>query len=375
MAEKQLKVAVLGTRGFPHVQGGVEKHCEELYPRLVDLGCDVTVFTRTPYIPEGQRQAAWKGVKFVHLWCPRKKSLEAILHTFYGILKARILSPDVLHIHSIGPSLLAPMARIMGMKVMMTHHGPDYQREKWGAAARLALRLGERMGVLYSNRVIAISKGIQQHAAKLFGKTASYIPNGVTVPQTTEPGAIVKQWVLEPGRYAFTACRFVPEKGLHDLIKSYGSIENPQFKLVIAGDADHETDYSRNLKKAAAETKGVVLTGFISGQPLAELFSNAAFFVLPSYYEGLPIALLEALSYGLPVAVSDIPQHREIPLADKRYFPVGDAAGMAEVMRAVFSTGISADEKESYDKLLRETYNWDRIAEQTIRVYEEVVRQ
>lgn len=364
-----LKIAVLGTRGFPFVQGGVEKHCEELYPRLVDLGCDITVFTRTPYIPESSRLSSWKGIKFVHLWCPRKKSLEAITHTFLGVLRAKKLSPDILHIHAIGPSLLTPLAKRLGIKVVVTHHGPDYKRAKWGKFAKLALKKGEKYGVLFSDKIIAISKEIQELIKTNYKREAIFIANGVNIQALIPAGESLRQWDLESKRYIFTACRFVPEKGLHDLIEAYRRIEKPPFKLVIAGDADHETVYSKRLKRLASETKGVILTGFISGTPLAELFSNAGLFVLQSYYEGLPIALLEALSYGLPVLASDIPQHREIPLSKFRYFETGNIEALCKALMESFSRGILESERKELHSFIEENYNWFNIALKTLDVY------
>jgi glycosyltransferase involved in cell wall biosynthesis len=368
-----LKVVVLGTRGFPDVQGGVERHCEELYPRLVKLGCDVTVFTRTPYITEESRVEEWAGVKFVHLWCPRKKSIEALVHTFLGVLRSKRIAPDILHIHSIGPSLLIPMAKLLGLKVVMTHHGPDYERAKWGKMARLVLRQGEKLGVLYSSNTIAISNGIKDHIKTNYSRDAAFIPNGVSIPSLIPPGEELAKWQLEPQKYVFTACRFVPEKGLHDLVNAYRNINKPPFKLVIAGDADHETAYSRKLKGLASETEGVILTGFLSGKRLGELFTNAGLFVLPSYYEGLPIALLEALSYGLPVLVSDIPQHKEVPLGDFRYFHSGDISNLSEALTESFYRGIADSEKEETMSLIKKNYRWDDIAERTLDVYRQLI--
>jgi glycosyltransferase involved in cell wall biosynthesis len=369
-----MKITVLGTRGFPNVQGGVEKHCEELYPRLAELGCDVTVFTRTPYIPKEKRLKDWKGINFIHVWCPKRKSFEALVHTFLGFLKTKEISPDIVHIHAIGPSLLVPLVKMSGLKVVMTHHGPDYERKKWGKLARNVLRQGERYGVLYSDGIITISKGVKELIEKTYGRDAIFIPNGVSIPHLIPPGDELKRWHVEPKKYIFTACRFVPEKGLHDLINAYKSIKNPPFKLVIAGDADHETDYSTDLKRLAFKTEGVILTGFLSGKRLGELFSNANLFVLPSYYEGLPIALLEALSYRLPVLVSDIPQHKEIPLSEFRYFKTGNIKILSEALTETFLKGISESERERYISLIKENYNWDIIAAKTLNVYEQVIR-
>lgn len=370
-----MKVVVLGTRGFPDVQGGVEKHCEELYPRLVKLGCDVTVVTRKPYITSDKRLQEWKGVKFIQLWCPRRKSLEAIIHTFLGVIKARTISPDILHIHSIGPSLMIPLAKILGIKkVVMTHHGPDYMRAKWGAAAKMVLKLGERAGIKFSDSIIVISEWIKEFIKKVYNKNSVFIPNGVSIPELIPAGFELKRYGLESQKYALAVCRFVPEKGIHDLIDAYLSVKAPSFKLVVVGDADHETDYSSRIKKKAAEASGIVLTGFLSGNRLYELYSNAGLFVLPSYYEGLPIALLEAISYGLPVLVSDIPQHKEIPLSAECYFKCGDVNSLSTALLEIFSNSRN-NEKGRYISIIRENYNWDNLAYKVLEVYKSAINQ
>lgn len=367
-----MRVVVLGTRGFPGVQGGVERHCEELYPRIVGLGCEVTVITRTPYISPEKRIGEWKGVRFIHLWCPKKRSFEAITHTLLGLLRVRQINPDILHLHGIGPALLSPLAKIFGLKVVMTHHGPDYKRAKWGDTARRVLKHGEKSGVVNSDAVISISRGIREEVKGLYGREAIFIPNGVKIPEPVPPGEELRLRGLEPRQYIFTAARFVEEKGLHDLIDAYLTLKSPEYKLVIAGDADHETGYSRNLKKKGSCSKGVVLTGFLSGKRLWELFSNASFFVLPSYYEGLPIALLEALSYGLPAVISDIPQHRELDLNAQSYFKAGDTAGLAIALSTALEGGFEA-ERGRYINLLKAEYDWDAIAVKTCNVYRQIL--
>ncbi|MCS7227564.1 MAG: glycosyltransferase, partial [Endomicrobia bacterium] len=166
--------------------------------------------------------------------------------------------------------------------------------------------------------------------------------------------------------------RFVPEKGLWDLISAYSKIENPEFKLVISGDADHETNYSRNLKKLAQQTRGVLLTGILKGLPLQELYSNTGLFVIPSYYEGLPIALLEALSYGVPVLVSDIPQHKEIPLPEYRYFRTGNVEHLKQKIVELYKRGIKEEERSYITEYLKQNYSWDYIAKKVLEVYKEI---
>lgn len=369
----KMRVFVLGTRGFPDVQGGVEQHCEQLYPRLEKLGCDITVITRSPYIPRDQRLGKWRGVKFIHLWAIRNKYLEAITHTFCGLIVAAFHRPDIAHFHAIGPSVFTPLAKILGMKVVVTNHGPDYHRKKWGKFSRFVLTLGESMAIRYADEVIVISSGIKEMIERKYGRNnLRLIPNGVTLPEIVPPGETLIRFGLTAGKYVMAACRFVPEKGLLDLIAAYQRLDNPEFKLVLAGSADHENKSSRAIKAAAVRDERIILTGYLSGRPLKELFSNTGLFVLPSSHEGLPIALLEAMSYGLPVLASDIPPNRELPLSRDRYFPVGDVDSLTERMDLLFKRGITAEEKEAHKDLLAQSYNWDRITARTFQVYRAV---
>jgi len=368
-----MKIFVLGTRGFPGVQGGVEKHCAELYPRLAKYGHKITIFSRSPYFHKADRILNNNGLRFVYLWCPRSKNLETIFHTFIASMFCLFKRPDIVHFHNIGPALFIPLIKVSGIKTIVTYHSCNYQHQKWNKFARMVLRLGEAMGIRFADKVIIISKTTGRFLEKKYCKNdLEFIPNGVNPPEIMPPGDTLEKYKLKPGRYVFTACRFVPEKGLHDLIAAYHKIRNPEFKLVIAGDADHETEYSRDLKKSAEGNQNIALTGLLFGRPLLELYSNAGLFILPSYYEGLPITLLEALSYGLAVLISDIPPNREIPLPDYRYFRVGDIDELNRKMQELINTGIREEERKHYRELLEKEYNWDKIAQRTLGVYKSV---
>lgn len=362
-----MKIVVTGTRGIPDIQGGVETHCEQLYPRIAAMGHDVTVIRRTPYVTPENRRDEFRGVKLADVYAPRKKSVEAIVHTFLAVLKAKRLKPDVLHIHAIGPSLMVPFARLLGMKVVTTNHGPDYDRQKWGRVARTALRLGERFGTKFSNKVIVISNVIANILRDNYGRTdTELIFNGVNMPVKSTERNFLREWGIDGKPYIVALGRFVREKGFHDLIETYkiSGLED-SYNLVIAGDSDHPDEYSEALKKQAAEA-GVVLTGFIKGERLNQLMSNASLFVLPSYHEGLPIALLEAMSYDLDVIVSDIPANRIPELEAGDFFPAGDVAALATLLK----------EKSVAHRATREynlaNYDWDAIAARTVHVYRKV---
>lgn len=342
--------------------GGVETHCEQLYPRLAALGHDVTVVRRSRYATRDID--SWQGVKIVTIPSSSRKSLEAIVHTFRAILRARRLKAQILHIHAVGPALLTPLARLLGMKVVFTHHGPDYDRDKWGRLAKVMLRLGERMGCAFANDVIVISDVIRRLIATRCGRTqrVHLIYNGVPQAQPCDFPEYFAQLGIEPGEYILGMCRLVPEKNLHHLIEACGKIDMRGCKLVIAGDTDFEDDYSRSLKETARR-QGVILTGFIKGQRLHSLLTHCRCYCLPSSHEGLPIALLEAMSYNIPVIASDIPANLEVGLPEACYFTMGDVNALAQKLQAIVN---SEPRAVSYDM---KRYNWDTIAAQVDALY------
>lgn len=367
------KIVVTGTRGIPNVMGGVETHCEELFPRIVERGFDVTVIRRDKYVHDGLKE--WKGVKLVDVASPNKKAFEAIVHTWRAIWKAKSLHADIVHINAIGPAMLAPLARLLGMKVVFTHHGPDYDRDKWGFAAKTMLKLGERMGCMFANDVIVISNVIKNLIARKYGRTKNVhlIYNGVEKPEICEYPEYFELLGIEKGKYILGMCRFVPEKRLHDLIHAFKQIkakneDGEEIKLVLAGDTDFEDDYSRHLKQLARDN-GVVLTGFIKGKKLHSLLTNCRAYCLPSSHEGLPIALLEAMSYSVPVIVSDIPANLEVGLPEKVYFPMGNVGALRDKLQAI------VDEPYHHVEYDMSKYNWDKIADQTAEVYRSLMKR
>lgn len=362
-----MKIVVTGTRGIPDIMGGVETHCEELFPRIAGKGFDVTVIRRTNYVKDDLTE--WKGVKLLDIESPKKKSFEAIVHTFRAVNRAKKMGADILHIHAIGPALLVPYAKALGMKVVFTHHGPDYDRDKWGLAAKTVLRLGERLGCMFADEVIVISDVIRNLIKEKYGRTrhVRLIYNGVSRPEICDFQKYFNELGIEKGKYILGMCRFVPEKNLHHLIAAYAKIKetSPDIRLVLAGDTDFEDDYSRGLKETARKN-GVVLTGFIKGKKLHSLLTHCRCYCLPSSHEGLPIALLEAMSYGVKVVVSDIPANLEVGLPENDYFPTGDVDALAEKLKGIVDGPL---EHVAYDM---SKYDWDRIAGQVSEIYHQL---
>ena len=365
-----MKIFVTGTRGIPDIPGGVEKHCQMLYPLISKMGHEVFVATRKPYVLN--KKDIWNRVKLIHIYAPVIKSLEAIVHTFLAVIKAKTLKVDIIHIHAVGPGLLVPLAKMLGIKVVVTNHGPDYHRQKWGKSAKFMLQSGEYLGGRFADAVIVISAVIQNIVFKRCQKQSYIIYNGVPMPEPSQQIDYLKKISVEPDQYIIAVSRFVPEKGLDLLVKAFQMIET-DLKLVIAGDADHETSYSKHLKQMIDQSENIIRSGYITGEPLNQLFSHARLFVLPSYHEGLPIALLEAMSYGLAVLVSDIPANLEVDLPIERFFKCGDVNDLKIKMEKILKTNISEKEKRNYVLQIAEKYNWQKIAEQTVKVYTKVI--
>ncbi len=363
-----MKIVVTGTRGIPDIMGGVETHCEELFPRIAMKGYDVTVIRRKSYVRDSLTD--WKGVRLVDVETPKKKSFEAIIHTFRAINKAKQLRADIVHIHAIGPALLVPYAKMLGLKVVFTHHGPDYDRDKWGFAAKTMLKLGEWMGCKFADHVIVISDVIRKLIAERCNRTENVhlIYNGVSAPEICDYPEYFEELGIEKGKYVLGMCRFVPEKHLHDLVNAYARLGRTDIKLVLAGDTDFEDDYSRGLKELARRN-GVVLTGFIRGRKLHSLLTNALCYSLPSSHEGLPIALLEAMSYRLPVVTSAIPANLEVGLNQECYHAVGDVEALAKKLDAIICKPL---QRIDYDM---SKYDWDVIARQVDSIYQELIQK
>ena len=359
-----MKIVVTGTRGIPDILGGVETHCEKLFPLIAAKEFDVTIIRRGNYVHDNL--SSYEGVSLYDIPNIKKKSLEAIVHTFRAIWAAkRKFHADIVHIHAIGPAILTPFARLLGMKVVFTHHGPDYDREKWGKTAKIMLRLGERMGCTFANEVIVISNVINDIIKHKYKRNnAHLIYNGTEPPVIVNDTSFLEKSGIVPRKYVFAMGRFVPEKNFHALISAFSNIDQSEYKLVIAGDADIEDDYSRDLK-SLAKSNNVILTGFIKGKKLHTLLSHAALFVLPSSHEGLPISLLEAMSYNLPVLASDIPANKEIDLPSSCYFHY-DKENVIMNLTEALKQWTSDKSKHEYDLA---KYDWDTIAGQTANVY------
>jgi glycosyltransferase involved in cell wall biosynthesis len=365
---RRISVMALGLRGIPNVPGGVEVHASELYPRLQALGANVVVMGRTPYRPAGS-PVQWRGVSVRWISSPRLQGVEALVHTFLGVLYAGLRRPDVLHIHAVGPWLLVPLAKLLGLRVLVTHHGEDYLREKWNGPARAVLRLGETLGMRFADDCIVISNALLELARVKYHRQATLIPNGVGEPAPHHSRLVLERYGLAPQRYIIQVSRLVPEKRQLDLITAFKAAGLPGWKLLLVGGAQGSQRYADLVREHIAGDESIINTGFLSSAEVQELLMHAGIFALPSSHEGLPISLLEAMKLGTPVVASDIPANREMRLDENSYFQVGDADTLCRRLRELAALD------DNQRRLLAERltglcarYDWDAIAESTMRV-------
>ncbi|MEI5664940.1 glycosyltransferase family 4 protein [Bosea sp. CCNWLW174] len=361
-------VIFVGLRGVPEIQGGVETHVAAISARLAERGWRVEVLGRAPYL-RSRRPYGWKGVTVTPVWAPRSRSFEALAHTALGLIVAAGRNPDLVHIHAIGPALLTPLARLLGLHVVVTHHGFDYERQKWGRLAKAVLRAGEAMGMLFSHANIGVSKGIVDSVRHRFGVGATFIPNGVENPFPQQDMSCLERLAVAPRRYVLSVGRIVEEKRHLDLIQAFERLGDPSLKLVIAGTADHAGRYQHAVEAAAAATPGVVMAGFQRGEALSQLYRHAGLFVLPSSHEGMPMVLLEALSYGAPCLASDIDANLALALGQDSYFPLGDVDALARAMRVKLAAPNPAEGAQRAARVL-DSFGWGAIVDRTTEVYE-----
>ena len=348
------KIAVIGTRGFPGIQGGVEMHCENIYPRMKNV--EVVVYRRKPYLTEASAHT-YPGIKYVDLPSTRIKGFEAVFHTFISACHCITHRPSVVHIHNIGPAMFAPLLRMFGLKVVLTYHSPNYEHKKWGLFARTLLKMSESLALRFSNHIIFVNKFQREKFSDSVLAKSTYIPNGIPATSRSTATHFLQKHGITPGAYILGVGRLTPEKGFEHLIEAAQNIPEVT-QVVIAGASDHDTSYFEHLKQLDTHGK-VVFTGFTSGEDLRQLYSHARLYVLSSVNEGFPLVLLEAMAYGLPLAVSDIPATHLVNLPPYTYFKKADVKAMCQCISHQLA---SAQTTTSYDL---SDFNWQTITERT----------
>jgi glycosyltransferase involved in cell wall biosynthesis len=367
-----MKIAMIGQKGIPSVYGGVETHVENLAAALVERGHDVAVYCRPHYTL--YRAPTYRRVRLLKKWSVDSKHFDTITHTLHCSLHALLADCDVIHYHGIGPASLSWITRLARRPTVATVHALDWRQRKWNWLAKRYLRFGEWVSVRAPHETIVISRGLADYVARRHRRPTHHIPNGVAPARHGEPQLIAERYGLRKRGYVLCVGRLIPDRGYHLMIEAFKEVKT-DLRLVIVGGASYDNYYERELR-AMLDPERMIMTGYQSGRILEEFYSNAFAFVNPSQVEGMSIALLEALSYGLPTVVSDIPENREVvepaegePIA--LTFRSGDAADLRDVLQlAINQPDESRAMGERAAHYVLEHYGWPRIAEQTEAVYE-----
>ncbi len=374
-----MKVAMIGQKGMPAKYGGVERHVHELSIRLVEFGHDVTVYSRPWYTDKditNFENVSIKSVPSIHT-----KNLDAISHTFISTIHAIFQNYDIIHYHGVGPSLLSWIPRIFApkTKVISTFHCIDRYHQKWSWFARLMLRAGERASCGFAHKTITVSQSLKQYCLNEYNVETKYIPNGVVKQSKPEGNKILNDFGLEKEKYLLMVSRLVPHKGAHLLVEAFTNLKRKHrqdaaiqnLKLAIVGGSAYTDDYIRDLHRQASICNDIVFTDYQSGESLRQLFGNCLSLIHPSMNEGLPITVLEAMSYGKPALVSNIPEHLEMIHDSRTIFNENDVQAIEDSIYEFIN--LSEDERSAIGKSnlknMEKNYSWEIIVPQIDALY------
>lgn len=373
--KEKLNIAMFGQKRIPSREGGVEIVVEELCTRMVALGHNVTCYNRGGHHVSGseydsKRLKEYKGIRLKTVPTIEKKGLAAVSSSFFAALCCAFGRYDIVHIHAEGPAFFAWLPKLFHKRVIVTVHGIDWQREKWksGFGSKF-IHKGEKNAVKYADEIIVLSKGVQDYFEKIYGRKTVFIPNGVSNHIERKPQIIKNKFGLDKDEYILFLGRLVPEKGIKYLIEAFKQVDTEK-KLVIAGGSSDTSEFENEMKEIAKEDKRILFTGFVQGQELEELYSNAYVYALPSDLEGMPLSLLEAMSYGNCCLVSDIPECAEVVEDKALIFKKADVKDLQSKLQDAcdHSEKVDAHKKQAADFICSK-YNWDEIVQATLKLY------
>ena len=368
-----MKIAMIGHKRIPSREGGVEVVVQELSTRLVKNGHRVDAYNRkgknvqdSNADKDKKNLKEYKGVRIITIPTINKKGIDALIYSFFASMRALFGKYDVLHYHAEGSCAMLWIPHLFKKRIVVTIHGLDWQRSKWGGFATKYIKFGEKLAAKYADEIIVLSKGVQKYFKDTYNRDTNFIPNGVNKPEIREPKIIKEKYGLNKNDYILFLARIVPEKGLHYLIEAYKQI-NTDKKLVIAVGVSHTNDYLEKIKKMASEDSRIIMTGFVQGEELKELYSNCYLYCLPSDIEGMPISLLEAMSYGCNCLVSDIEENTQVVGKYARTFKKGNIESLKNELENMIN--YTQENKEKIANYVLNTYNWDKIVKETEKIY------
>lgn len=372
--KNNLNIVMLGQKRIPSREGGVEIVVEELSTRMAKMGHSVTCLNRKGHHISGKQYDGqvlneYKGVVLKTVPTVNKKGLAAMTASFTGAFYAAFGKYDVVHFHAEGPCAMLWLPKLFGKRCIATIHGLDHKRAKWGKLASAYIMLGEKVAVKYADSIIVLSRAVQEYFRNIYGRETVFIPNGVNKPQIVSPDLITREYNLQKEGYILYLGRLVPEKGIKYLIEAFKQVHTNK-RLVIAGGASDTDEYAKELVELAQEDKRIIFTGFVQGRKLEELYSNAYLYVLPSDLEGMPLSLLEAMSYGNCCIVSDIPECLDVVRNNGIVFKKGNVLELAEKLQDVCDYPEKVMRyKENSAQYVCNKYNWDDVVKKTLELY------
>lgn len=370
----ELRIAMLGHKRIPSREGGVEIVVEELSTRMVKNGHTVTCYNRSGHHVSGKEFGGialeeYKGVKLKSVFTIDKKGLAALTSSFFGAWYCSFSRYDVVHFHAEGPCAMLWLPKIFGKRCVATIHGIDWQRAKWGGFASKYIKFGEKVAAKYADEIIVLSERVQKYFMETYKRETVFIPNGVNKPILRPPQKIKEEFGLAKDDYVLFLGRLVPEKGIQYLIEAFKNVKTDK-KLVISGGSSDTNTFIQELKQLAKGDDRILFTGFVQGQILEELYSNAYLYCLPSDLEGMPLSLLEAMSYGNCCLVSDIEECTEVVEDKALIFKKSDIVSLKEKLQD------ACDHPEKVQKLKAQAmgyickkYNWDDVVQRTLELY------
>ncbi|MBE7038311.1 MAG: glycosyltransferase family 4 protein [Ruminococcaceae bacterium] len=367
---------MIGHKVVPSRRGGIENVLTTLCPILVEMGIDVTCYNRSSDKVENEyvgtvKNKMYKGVKIKKAWTLNVRGFAAMIASFTAAIAASFCNYDVIHFHAEGPCAALWIPKLFGKKCVATVHGLDWQREKWGKGfASRYIKFGEKILARYADEVIVLSKAAYDYFKETYNRETTIIHNGISRPEKKEAVLITEKYGLKKDEYISVVSRLTAEKGIHYLIDAYNKITTDK-KLVIAGDTSDTDDYVSMLKEKASKNPDIIFTGFVSGDILKEIYSNAYINVLPSDLEGMSLCLLESLAYKNVLLCSDIPENTSVAEDKAVYFEKGNIEDLAEKLKVLCNDGTLVENlKDGVDEFILNKYNWQDVAKLTCKLYQ-----
>lgn len=376
-----MKVAMVGHKVVPSRRGGIELVLTSLCPLLAEAGVEVTCYNRSSDKVENEyvgtvENKMYRGVKLKNAWTINARGISAMVASFTSAICAAFGNYDVVHFHAEGPCAAMWIPKLFGKRCVATVHGLDWQREKWGNGfASKYIKFGEKVMVKCADEIIVLSESARTYFKDTYNRDTVVIHNGIDRPVKKQANLITERYGLAGGDYICIVSRLTAEKGVHYLIDAYNHVKTDK-KLVIAGDTSDTDEYVALLKQKAEGNPNILFTGFISGDTLTELYSNAYLVTLPSDIEGMSLSLLEALAYGNAVLCSDIPENTLVTEDKAIHFRKSDVDDLASKLQMLCDDEVLvSDFKRGVDEFILGKYNWKTIADATRELYKRVAKK